>query len=453
MTGLATPVLEAPEEPSRPADTYSKGSWWFAICAMTLILASDYKLRVRDPSETVRANIDLLILVELALWGLVGVFLFVAHARRPRIGRTQAHLYLACFFVGLMVMSVAYSAFPQYALVRAGQMLVLLGLTLVAARTATRADIHRFAHLFIAVVVASVVYGVFVPSPPVTDQQGGRFTWLAIHPTVSGVLAGIATLLLVGYLASIKQPRPGPVWRPAVYWAALFVVGGGLVATQTRGAVVGSLIGITVILLALRGGRAVIELQLFLIVIVVGIALAAGGQVVTYFERGETEASISSLESRTDLWETAAQTIERKPMFGYGVTSSRGIFYDTLGLGGGHNAIVNVLVELGVVGLVTWILLVLSIVLGARRLPVRAVHDLRVDRALMLGIITFLMVDGIFYEGPGSVTNVASTWFFVTIAWLAVARRSTMDEAPGSLGEFGRDRLLQSTSSAEKGQG
>jgi O-antigen ligase len=352
-----------------------------------------------------------------------------------------------------MVMSVAYSAYPQYALVRAGQMLVLLGLTLVAARVATRADLHRFAHLYIAVIAASVVYGVVVPSPPVTDQQEGRFTWFAIHPTVSGVLAGVATVLVVGYLASIKQPRPGPVWRPVAYWITLFAVGGGLIASQTRGAVIGALIAITVILLALRGGRAVIELQLLVIVIVIGVALAAGGRVVTYFERGETPASTSSLESRSDLWETAAEAIERKPMFGYGVTSSRGIFYDALGLGGGHNAIVNVLVELGVVGLVTWVLLVVSLVLGIRRLPVRALPDLRVDRALMLGVLTFLMVDGVVYEGPGSVTNVASTWFFVTIAWLAVARRSTMDVSPRPLRELDRGRLLQSTSSGEKGQG
>jgi hypothetical protein len=62
----------------------------------------------------------------------------------------------------------------------------------------------------------------------------------------------------------------------------------------------------------------------------------------------------------------------------------------------------------------------------------RRFAQLRFDRALLLGVLTFLMVDGIFFDGPGSTANVASTWFFVCIAWLAVARRSTepRDGAP-----------------------
>jgi exopolysaccharide production protein ExoQ len=405
------------------------GRSWFGICALTLIVASDYKLRVRDPNNVFGGRIDALILAELALYAIVGLYLVLAHGRPPRAGRTQAHLYLACFFVGLMVLSVAYAKYPDYATVRAGQMCVLLGLTLVGARKATRADLHWFAHAFIALVTASVVYGRLVPSSPVTKLQTGRFTWLAVHPTVSGVLAGLAVLLTVGYLAATSRPRPGPLWPRAAYWIALAIVGAGTLATQTRGAVVGCLVGIFVVLVALRGGRAVVELQLILIVVAIGIALAAGGHVVNYFERGETPEQISSLNSRTDVWNSARTAIEQKPLFGYGVTSARGIFYDTLNVGGGHNAAVNVLVELGLVGLATWVALLAALIVGVRRLPIRGSPELRVDRALVLGVITFLVVDGIVYEGPGAVTNVAGTWLFVCIAWLAVARRYVDDQS------------------------
>jgi O-antigen ligase len=211
---------------------------------------------------------------------------------------------------------------------------------------------------------------------------------------------------------------------------ALAIVGGGALASQTRGAVAGCLVGILVVLLALRGGRAVLELQIILIVVVIAIALLAGGHVVDYFERGETPSQISSLNSRTEVWQTARTAIEQKPMFGYGVTASRGLFYDTLKVGGGHNAAVNVFVELGLVGLATWLALLSALILGVRRLPIRAVPGLRLDRALILGVITFLVVDGVFYEGLGAATNVASTWFFVCIAWLSVARRHANDETP-----------------------
>ena len=417
-------------ETSRRLRTDARGRWWFGVCTLILIVASDYKLRVRDPNNAFGGKIDGLVLVELALYGMVGLYLVFAHGRPPRLRRTPPHLYLASFFVGLMVLSVAYSAYPQYAVVRAGQMCVLLGLTLVAARKATRADLHWFAHSYIALIAASVVYGAFIHSTPVTKLQAGRFTWLAIHPTVSGVLTGLAALLTVGYLAAAPRYRPGPVWSRAAYVLALAIVGGGMLASQTRGAVAGCLVGILVLLLALRGGRAILELQIVLIVVAIAIALLAGGHVVDYFERGETQAQISSLNSRTEVWQTAKTAIGQKPMFGYGVTSSRGLFYDTLNLGGGHNAAVNVFVELGLVGLATWLALLLALVVGVRRLPIRTFPGLRIDRALMLGVLTFLVVDGIFYEGLGATTNVASTWFFVCIAWLSVARRNTINEAP-----------------------
>ncbi|HMC71824.1 MAG TPA: O-antigen ligase family protein, partial [Mycobacteriales bacterium] len=349
----------------------------------------------------------------------------------PRIRRTPPHLYLGCFFVGLMVLSVTYSAYPQYALVRAGQMCVLLGLTMVAAHKATRADLHWFAHGYIALIAVSVVYGVFVHSTPITKLQAGRFTWLAIHPTVSGVLTGLAALLAAGYLAAKPRSRPGPVWSRAAYASALVIVGRGALASQTRGAVAGCLVGIVVLLLALRGGRAIIELQVILVVVGIAVALLAGGRVVDYFARGETSAQISTLNSRTEVWATARTAIAHKPMFGYGVTASRGLFYDTLNLGGGHNAAVNVFVELGMVGLAAWLALLIALVFGIRRIPIKAFPGLRVDRALLLGVITFLLIDGVFYEGLGATTNVASTWFFVCIAWLSVARRDTGDETPG----------------------
>jgi exopolysaccharide production protein ExoQ len=426
MTDLLqrTVAFVSPERPTS-LRAQARGRWWFGICTLTLIVASDYKLRVRDPKSAFGGKIDGLVLVELALYGIVGLYLALVHGRPPRIRRTPLHLYLACFFVGLMVLSVVYSAYPQYAVVRAGQMCVLLGLTLVAARKATRADLHWFAHAYIALVAASVVYGVVVHSRPVTKLQAGRFTWLAIHPTVSGVIMGLAALLAVGYLAASTRYRPGPLWSRAAYGSALAIVGGGTLASQTRGAVAGCLVGVLVVLLALRGGRAVLELQIVLIVVTIAIALVAGAHVVDYFERGETSAQISSLNSRTKVWETAKTAIEQKPMFGYGVTSSRGLFYDTLNVGGGHNAAVNVFVELGLVGLATWLALLFTLILRVRRLPIRVFPGLRIDRALILGVITLLVVDGVFYEGLGAATNVASTWFFVCIAWLSVALRFT----------------------------
>lgn len=403
------------------------GQWWFAICVITLIIASDYKVRVRDPHATLGGSIDAYIVLELALYGLVALYLISNHLRPPRVRRTEANIYFACLYVGLMVLSLTYTPYPLYAIVRAGQMSVLLALVLVAARVATRADMHRFSHAFLSLIVLSVLYGVAAPSPPVNSLQVGRFTWLAIHPTLSGVLTGLGALLAVGYLVSGREARPGPIWPRWCYVVALVICGGANLASQTRGAVAGTALGIVVVLVSMRGGRALVEMQVVLAVVILFFGLAFGNQIVAYFERGESSQQLASLNTRTNLWETAANAAEKKPMFGYGVTSSRGIFFDETGLGGGHNAVVNVVVELGFVGLIIWALLLITLVSGIRRLPIERWPTLRFDRALMLGVLTLLLVDGVFFDGTGSTANVAGTWLFVTVAWLAVCRRTTAE--------------------------
>ena len=73
---------------------------------------------------------------------------------------------------------------------------------------------------------------------------------------------------------------------------------------------------------------------------------------------------IATLSSRTDLWSVALDAFGQNPIFGYGITSSRGLFYDETGLGGGHNAVINTLVELGIVGIVIWGTLIWLVVRG-----------------------------------------------------------------------------------------
>jgi O-antigen ligase len=151
--------------------------------------------------------------------------------------------------------------------------------------------------------------------------------------------------------------------------------------------------------------------------------LAATDVVIDYFSRGAQTSELTSLNSRTDLWVLALATVERQPLFGYGVGASRGVFEEQIGLGGAHNAVLNVLVDLGLVGALCWLALIVAITVGALRLPRTSADALLLDRSLLIAVIAFLMIVGIFFEGPGSVANVASTWLFVCVAWLSVAQR------------------------------
>jgi O-antigen ligase len=413
--------------------------WWYAICVTVLIIGSDYKFRVRDPTVAVTGAIDGSIALELLLYAAVGCYLLLTHGRFPRISRVSTPVYFACFLVGLMVVSVASAPYPQYAVVRAVQMCVLLALTLVATATTDRGHFHRLAHLFMILVIMSIVYGVANPSPPLAKILTGRFSWFAVHPTVSGVMTGLGVVLAFAYGMWGGRPRPGPRWPRPLYIGAAVVIGAANLAAHTRGAVGAAVVGcIIVAALTADPGPARRRLLGSLTLGVLIFWLAASRTIMTYVIRDQDTSDLTSLSSRTDLWAVATDAAAERPLFGYGLGSSRALFYGETGLGGGHNALVNVLVELGVVGVVCFAALVISIVISALSVRVSRSDGGALDRAILTGITGFLIFNGFFFEGAGASTNVASTWLFVSVAWLAVLGSSSLSVSTRRVDEFRR---------------
>jgi exopolysaccharide production protein ExoQ len=398
--------------------------WWFAACATALIVASDYKFRTRDPSQAIAAAIDSAVILELVVYAAVGLTVFRRHGRPPRLARVPTAVFLATFVSGLMVLSVTYASYPNYALVRSGQMIVLTSLMLLGASAVTREHLHRFLHAYLAVVMLSIVYGRVRPSAPLNDLQVGRFTWLAIHPTVAGVFTGLAFVIAASYSTWGARPRPEPRWPLPLYLLATVMSGGAMLLVHTRGAVLGAIVGYAIAFLLLADRRRRLQLVAAGVFGLIVTVLTAGDKIVAYFTRGDSAEQIASLNSRTDLWTVALDAIESQPMFGYGIGSTRGIFYAEVGLGGGHNAAVNVATDLGVVGLVSWAAMIAAVLVAAVRSSGDGQHDVTADRALVIGIVSFLLVDGMFYEGLGGPTNVAITTFYVCVAWTATLQRS-----------------------------
>lgn len=407
--------------------------WWLAVAGVVFIIGSDFKYRTRAPGRALAGDLDSAAMLELVLYGAVAAYLLFVRFRPARVRRVPAPLFLAACFIGLAVLSVAYTPYPKYALVRCIQATILLAVVVVACMDGGRAHFHRFAHLYLLLISAGVAYGLMVPSVPISAAQTGRFTWLAVHPTASGAMACLAAVVAFAYAISHRMDRPGPRWRAPVYWALLAITAGGGLASHTRGAILAGLCGVAVVLLASKRGRTAIEVALVALVLFAGVAIAANKDITAYITRGEDTAQLSSLNNRTELWSLAFEATMDQPLFGNGITASRGLFYEQIGLGGGHNAVVNVVVELGVVGLLVWLALILTLVVGVHQLPRNGPRNLVLDRAILLGVISFLLVDSIVFEGPGSLANFASTWLFMCIGWYVVARRDAWESGSTSL--------------------
>ena len=416
--------------------------WWFAVCVLLLIVASDYEFRTRAPSAALAAGIDAAIVIEVALYALVAGFLAAALPRIGRRARPNPPLYLCGAFVGLLGLSLTYAPNVSYAGVRVAQMVVLLGLTMAAGAHATRDHFHRLAHGFIVLVSASVAFGLAVPSTPINRLQVGRFTWLAIHPTVSGLLVGLSVVFIAAYL--VAGPRPSSdedrsstiAWSAHSYVALLVFNGVALLMTQTRGAIAGAVFGGLVILVTSRAGRAVIDLGIALLVLVGGLLLWAAGPIGTYLARGENRRT-----ARHAQFADAAV--------------GRGL--------GRHRAATHVGVRRGLgpgpvprADRTRWrpqradqrdgrARCCRSHLLDPAGRDARRGHPtastaedagVAFDRAILLATVTFLLVDGFVHEGPGAVANVAVTFLFVAVAWLAVIQRTAIAPASATAPAF-----------------
>jgi O-antigen ligase len=410
----------------RDAATSSK-RLWPVVCVVALIVASDYKFRLRANDQTVAGNADPFVLFEIAVYTLVACFLFVRFRPTTRIRRANVLTGLGFAYALILAASAIYSPYLELALVRAAQVLVVLALSRSIARHGNLADLHRIAHGYLVLLTGSVLFGLVVPFPQLPTQVG-RFTWLYVHPVQAGEMLAIAVVLLAGYVVTIGLERSGPRWRLPVYLVLLAVCGGGLLATQTRGAVIGAIVGVLVVVWTRWRGQRKVEAGVVFAVVLIAVALTSSSAIESFFARGESLERLATLNSRTDLWGYAFDLFPQHPVYGFGLTASRGLFLDTIGLGGGHNALVNLLMDTGIVGSLSWLALLVVILFTAMRVSRRRT-GVQVDRGMILALVLAMIANSVFTEGLGAPANVACTWLFVIVAWLNL----TVSRAEGEL--------------------
>jgi O-antigen ligase len=325
-----------------------------------------------------------------------------------------------------MCASVAWAVYPPLAVVRGWQFLVTAALAAAIAQLGSRLDLHRLAHLYIYVVSASVLFGTQVHF----KRQRlliHRFNWLHVHPVIAGTYLGLGVVLTL-WLVLNRKERPGLPSAPlAVYFVALALLAGGLIGTQTRGALGGCAAGCAVLLLITYRTR-LLELVAFGAVGAIVVALLFLGTILTFLARGESSQELTSFNGRTPLWSQAYHLFLQSPLIGYGTTASRGLFWENVHLGGAHNAAVNVIVDGGLIALFLW----LAILIGMVRLLRPLLHTPAgaIDVPVIGAALAYLFVNGFTTEGLGYVGNVSSIWLFVLVGWLGILARLALPRFP-----------------------
>lgn len=403
---------------------------WPVICVLVLVVVSDFQVRLRPVGESLAGSPDVFVAIEVATYAAVAVFLFLRFRPRFRLRRPRSCaplVYLAYGYPVVVLVAAIYSPYLMLALVRAGQVVVVVALFAAVVRHASRAALHQIAHGYVALIAAAVVFGVVVPYPRLPTQLD-RFTWLYVHPVKAGELMAIAVVLAFAYLTCGRLRRYGPRWPVPMYLAMLTVCAAGLTASNTRGAMLGAMAGVAVVLLTRWRGSRKVEVGIGVAIVAALVALTAWPAIEEFFVRGESAKRLASLNSRTILWEEALRHIGENPLYGSGLSASRGLFLETLGLGGGHNALINVLLEIGIVGALVWLCLLLAVFIAGLRLT-RLDTAARTDGIIAVALLACLIVNSIFTEELGAAANATFTWLYVLAAWMVLATRTSDQES------------------------
>ncbi|MGI9646609.1 MAG: O-antigen ligase family protein [Ilumatobacteraceae bacterium] len=413
------------------------------IIPLVLIVATEYKFRRRSIDDALAGSIDPTIALELGVYALIGAW--VVWRLAPNRPRLVPLLVIMWGYVLTTAASALYSVFPMLGLARAVQLVIIAAVIHLVAVEGTLRTVRVLVHGWVALISVSIVAGLLYASPATLDQASrrgiGRFTWLDVHPVSAGSMLAVSILMLFGlWLSAARMRLPWPRW---VYGALFLVQFAALIATRTRGSIAGACIAIGLMAWLWSGQRMKPQLALASLVAFGGVMFAFGDQIVNFAMRGETTAQLGTFNRRTEIWSLAWESFLARPLHGLGFTSAKGVFFDETQLGGAHNAAINVMIDVGLLGIFWWLLLLGATIVAVRRLRPTdpridaapgATGTRKSDRLVIIGVLTASLINSVTTEGLGAGVNVSLIWWLAMIAWVLILERTAptteeLDEA------------------------
>jgi O-antigen ligase len=298
--------------------------------------------------------------------------------------RPGESVLLVLLFTCWVVVSPVWSAFPDESVARVGTMLQLTLMVLITVHVTRTAD--RLAGLMGAFVVGDVILGLSV-----LQQRAGGLT--LVRYTAEGTNPNdVAFLMCLGipmawYLVLRLRPKLLRLLLGGFVVLAIFVV----VLTASRSALLLLVPALAIIPLNLRRLTPLARSVIGAVVLALTLATVTGALLVPSapLQRLATTASeiqSGTLDNRTTLWGIGFKIFGQHPVLGVGA----GVVPEYVGQSyplqaGLHNTYLSIAVQFGIVGIVLFGLLLLSVVRRALAAP-------RPERSLaaVLGVVLVL---------------------------------------------------------------
>ena len=361
----AAPARRRPRRDPRRAQP---GSWRGVL--WTLVVAGDFFL-MSNPLVFV-AGMDRALTMSVLLTGAALVITF-PWVRAPRIAVPVP------LFLGWLLLSYTWSIQPSFTMAAWAQTTIVAAVAAaVYANVTVRVLAAGFVFGGVAVTVASV-YAFREQLPGAVAAPLDTLVMAGIG-TNRNILAYTLTLSLCGVLAVV----PCRAWSRAAWLAAVGVIGYGLVDVDSSTADLTTVVlGLTAVLMAGYGtvSRRFLRTTARRVAAVLTLAVAAVAACMLVTRT--LGPDLLTFSDRTPLWSASIAVAQERPWggFGYGAVWQHpwkppllniviGEIWDRSGvpLSHGHNSVVDLVVEVGVVGVLLMVAIMVTAALQAVRL-------------------------------------------------------------------------------------
>jgi O-antigen ligase len=413
--------------------------------SLFVILLAWTKFRYRDPMATLSGQVDWQIALELGLYALTGLVALRVWwiSGVPRARADWVDVATLAYLV-IVIASTAWSPLPRITLVRAIQLSIQFAVVLAIVRLVGREGLIR--NLTASVLAYITIFGLIAIAIPGVARtqvvQGGlsRFYWFSMHPGSVAALAAVAALLVLStILFQTDRTRRSWFWIPLPIWLVILV--GLLIATRARGQTI-AFVGAGSLLVIFRFARswavaagvgvAVIAATLMLSLAVTPADLLIAGEsssssLVRYLYRGQTASQLTTMSDRITLWQIAGSLIQERPILGHGYVSSRVVLLREVPWAAyAHNAWVQSLLDLGIIGMSLVFMLIVS---PSRLVRERPFVGKGPTSPAILSITAFLIVSSIIGESFAGGPSLETLLLFVLPLGAA---RSPQQEGTGT---------------------
>lgn len=328
---------------------------FLSVAAVFLGTPRGAKMLVGDPVDSVRT----LRIIVLTVMGAAAIFGNLFNSNRSHSSGSLGWMVL---YALLAMFSAVYSKIPLLSLYKGFEVaaFVVLGLY-IGTILHTWRDIEDIVNIMLFamwyLVVSALIGAIVWPSeawPTMLMQDSMAFALNGVFPSIlSSTLAPMAGILASCCLCWLFHPTKtaGKMGLRVVFLAALVC----MVFAHSRTAILAFVLAAFFIFMCFRRtGLAIITISL-------GLIGYLTGNLVSYMMRGNPAGVFTSLSGRTLFWPLVIEKVVQSPLFGHGFYASQRFMFGSGAISSVDNTYLEVLLGLGVIGVMVLILAVLGV--------------------------------------------------------------------------------------------